>query len=746
MSCERHGGATVTGGWRTVVLAAVVLLASVAGPAAGGELTLAEADNRLAIAERLIQGGMYDRALEIAASILDAPEARAVTGTDADTLPWRQRREVARYFHDRSRLGLAVSRAEILDIAASFRQLAENRYRLPEPAYPILALYWAGRAFESVGEYELALEMFERVGGLSLPPGVEGDAAQRMARCLRLLAEDLPYPGNARERQERGQLLTQAIGELDRARLAFPVGNRRKEIELDLIALRLARRQPQYIREAITEAEAFIESDPAKDELRARAVLYRGQAAALLGSSEEAVAWFGRVLQDEAPADADRRAAELGLALALVEQSRYAGGPERERLVVDAAAALGQAVAGTMSPGPMDGARILRAQLLLELDHPAAALASLEPILEDESIHPAAWRVSGLAEMGRGRLDEALGFLYPATRPSNPDGSLRLAASREAARAAEGRRDYGLALALDHHASRLLRRERLFSTLLVAEFQALEVILRLGRMGGPVSLSSDIDLLMADAGAVVVPVEHWRERTTRDVAGSLGLLLAGGGNPDSAYDLAIAAEAAYAWHSDPIADLELAIAMIAHLRQRQPTGVTDRVLASRLGEARHALALVRAERILAAEEPAEGDIALALDGFAQAAAAFQEAAAGGFSVADSLNQGMVSMESGAFLLRLADRWERGVWSPLAGRWRTEARQRIEASVRPFNDAIATSTPSGQAARRARWSRGRALELLGEWRAAAADYLSLMNNSELARVLRANAARRWAECM
>jgi tetratricopeptide (TPR) repeat protein len=34
----------------------------------------------------------------------------------------------------------------------------------------------------------------------------------------------------------------------------------------------------------------------------------------------------------------------------------------------------------------------------------------------------------------------------------------------------------------------------------------------------------------------------------------------------------------------------------------------------------------------------------------------------------------------------------------------------------------------------------------EWRGAAVDYLSLMNNSELTRIVRANAARRWAVCM
>jgi tetratricopeptide (TPR) repeat protein len=132
--------------------------------------------------------------------------------------------------------------------------------------------------------------------------------------------------------------------------------------------------------------------------------------------------------------------------------------------------------------------------------------------------------------------------------------------------------------------------------------------------------------------------------------------------------------------------------------------------------------------------------------FAAASTGFQEAYSGGSSIPDSLDQGMVGMESGSFLTRLADRWNRGRWSAESLLWRDEARRRVEASLIPFNYAIAASPPSSLAARRAKWSRGRALELLGDWRGAGTDYLSLMNNSELPRAVRVNAARRWAVCM
>ncbi len=731
------------------LLAALLFLFHFVPAAAAGEppLTLETADSRLAIAERMLEGGIYQRSGEIADTVLSDPAASGQSGPPAEAAAWLRRRETARFILDRGRLGLATSREQFLDAAESLVQLANNRYRLDEPAYNVQAAYWAGRAYEAAEDWAEAVELFSRVGGVSLPAGMEGDAAQRTSRSLRRMAEEVPYPGNARDRQRRDELLNRAVAELDRARLAFPVGNRRKEIELDRIALRMARREGQFVREAITEAEAFIAGDPSKDELRARAVLYRGQASAMLGDPATAATWFRRVTGEENPSDEDRRRADIGLGLALAEMSESAGAEEKTRLLGQAATALEKALAGAAAGESWDGARIILARIQLFLDRPGAALDTLAPVLAETRINHAAWREAGMAELRRGRPGEALERLYPPTRPSNPNPVLRREACREGARTAEARRDFGLALALNHQASRLLRRERLFSTLLTSEFQAMDVLLKLGKMGGPVSLSGDADLLMSDTEAQTVSIGDKRGQAAAGLAEAFGRLLSGGGNPDSAYDLAVRAEAAHEWSGDGRPKLELAIGMISHLRQRRPAGVTDRVLSSRLGEARHALALARAEAILAAEtEPANADIERTLGDFASAADSFQDASAGGFSVQDSLDQGMVNLESGGFLMRLADRWNRGRWSSPSLSWREEARQRIEASLTPFNQAIATSGPSSLAARRAKWSRGRALELMGEWRGATADYLSLMNNSELPRVLRANAARRWAVCM
>ena len=713
---------------------------------AGAALTLTEADRILDIAERMLQGGVYDRALELADSVLDAPDAQALEGEPRHIQEWLVRREKARFMRERGRFGLASAHDRFADIAEAFVQLSNNRYRLPEPAYAVQSAYWAARAFEEIGEYREAVDQYSRVGGVSLPQGMEGDAAQRMSRCLRKMAEDIPYPGSLRDRQRRDRLLNQAIAELDRARLAFPIGVRRKEIELDLIVLRMARREEQFVREAASEAEAYINSDPAKDELRARAALYRGQAAAMLGDPANAAEWFRKVIEEEFPSAEDRRAARLGLALALVEMAESASPESRNDMLRQAAAALDLAVEGTMSPGPWDGARVIKARVLLTLEQPSAALETLVPILGGDRVNPAAWQAAGIAELRRGRLGEALGYLYPPTRPSNPRQDIRYSASREASRTADARRDYGLSLALNHQASRMLRRDRLFSSLLVSQFQAMETLLKMGKMGGPVSLSGDLDLLTVDSDVSLASSEERRRAAARRLGAALGGVLRRGGNPDSAYDLAMAAEAAAEWSGDPVAKLELAIGMISHLRKRQPAGVNDSTLSSRLGEARHALALARAERILAAADPDEAAVDRTLGDFAAAAANFQEASASGFSLQDNLDQGMVNMESGAFLMRLAEKWERGRWAPVAQSWKNEARQRIEASLRPFNQAISTSGPSSVASRRAKWSRGRALELMQEWRGAAADYLSLMNNSELPRVLRANAARRWAMCM
>ncbi|MDR1744170.1 MAG: hypothetical protein LBS30_00265, partial [Planctomycetota bacterium] len=687
-------------------------------PQPGGPLTFAEADSRLDIADRMVQGGVYDRALELANSVLDHPDAQATGDDQALNGQWLVRREKARFIRNRGRLGLASTSAELEDVAEGFVHLSENRYRLAEPAYAIQSAYWAARAYEMTGDYRHAADQYARVGGVTLPQDMEGDAAQRMSRCLRFLAEELPYPGGIHDRQRRDILLNQAITELDRARFAFPIGNRRKEIELDLIALRMARREEQFVREAATEAEAYIKGDPAKDELRARATLYRGQAAAMLGNPAEAADWFGRVLSEEAPSPDDRRGAQLGLALALLETAGSAGGGEKRRLLHQADEALDPALADAISPGPWDGARVIKARVQLDLDQPSAALDTLRPILEGGRVNPAAWRVAGMAELRRGSLADALRSLYPATRPSNRNRALRYDAIREASLAADARRDYGLALALNHQASEMLRRNRLFTSLLAQEFAAMETILKLGRMGGPVSLSGDVDMLASDSEAAAASPDDRRREALTELGRALGGVLLRGGNPDSGYDLSVTAESADEWLGDSMSKIELAIAMISHLRMRQPERVTDSILSSRLGEARHALALARADRAFLAPEPDEAEVNRTLADFAAAAASFQEASVGGLSVQDSLDQGMVNMESGAFLMNMSRKWETGRWAALASGWREEARLRIEASLRPFNQAISTSGPASLAARRAKWSRGRALELMDDWRGAA----------------------------
>ena len=733
---------------RRRLLLPLAALFSLAALSAGAQdvLTPEEADRRLGVAFRMIEGGVHDRAAEIASAILESPEARVGEDESGEAARWLIRREAARFVLDRSRFGLAASRNEFLDAAASLTQLADNRYRLPDPAYAVQAAYWAARANEEVGEYREAARLYSRVGGVSIPSGMEGDAALRTSRCLRLLAQELPYPGGADDRRRRNDLLNHAIGELERARLAFPAGDRRRELELELVALRLSRRETQFVRDAASEAEAFVKGDPARDRLRARAMLYRGQAASMLGNPAEAAGWFQRVVTEENPESGDRRLAEIGLALALLEQSELADRNERPAYLSKAVAAMDRALADADGGVRQAGPRVLKARMLLMLNRPGDAMETLEPVLRDGYVNHAVWREAGAAELARGRLEDALRHLYPATRPSNPDSRLVQAASRDAGEAAGARRNFGLALAMNHRASRLLRRERRFAALFASEIQAMDIILSLGRMSGPASLSGDGDPLSDGVGDDSPQFQERRDDSLRRFAGALGGVLSGGGTPDGGYDLAVAAEAADGWTGDGIEKLELAIAMIGHFRQRRTSEASNNLLASRQGEARYALAVAKAGRLLSGDEPSLEGVADALADFAAAAASFREAAAGGLSVKDSLDQGMVGLESGGFLMRLAERWNRGRWSSESLIWRDEARRRIEASLIPFNQANASSPSSSRASRRAKWLRGRAMELMGDWRGAGIDYLSLMNNSELPRALRMHAARRWAVCM
>jgi hypothetical protein len=65
------------------VLTAPVALSGDASPAS---LTIEEADSRLAVANRLLDGGVYGRAGELASSVLDDPAASGLGGEPGDNL------------------------------------------------------------------------------------------------------------------------------------------------------------------------------------------------------------------------------------------------------------------------------------------------------------------------------------------------------------------------------------------------------------------------------------------------------------------------------------------------------------------------------------------------------------------------------------------------------------------------------------------------------------------------------------
>lgn len=375
---------------------------------AAASYSLQEADARLAVAQSLLEGGIYDQAKEIALSILNDDAFREPgNATHAEAVPWLQRREAARFTLERGRFGLAHDTEEYLDIAEEFAFLFQNRYRLPSPAYHLQSAYWAARAYQEAGDYDRAVAMYSRVGGFNLPPGMEGDAARRTSECLREMAEALPYPGDHQDRQLRNRLLDQAIDELGRARNAMAVGRERKELELDLISLRLARREPDYLREALAEAEAFMTAEAARDALRARAALYRAMASERLGDAEDAITWFRAVVNDENPDAEDRRTAEMGLALALRELSENRQGDERTAVLRESVQAFQRALADAGDDARFDRARTILALTLLDLGQPSVALEAINPILRRGDPGPSVRYAAGRAELARGRPEEA---------------------------------------------------------------------------------------------------------------------------------------------------------------------------------------------------------------------------------------------------------------------------------------------------------------------------------------------------
>ncbi|MDR1613353.1 MAG: hypothetical protein LBT97_11325 [Planctomycetota bacterium] len=727
------------------ILSAFALLAAVIrfAPARGesGERDFSGIDNRLAIAGRLIDSGFYADALPIAEAALEDPVLApdpVVTGpANADLF---SRREAARFHRERSRLGLAASRDEFLDVAGEFVLLFQNRYRLAEPRYSVESAFWAGRAYQEAGDYERAVAMYGRAGGVFLPENMEGEAARRMSESLRLMAEELPYPGAPEDRDRRRMLLDQAIDELARARQAFPVGRRRKELELDLIALRLARREPDSVRAALAEADAFLSAEAARDDLRARAALYRGVASERLGDAAAAATWYRAVLTDENPVPDDRLEARLGLAVSLRELAENLEVAERGPLLAEAVQVFRDAIADAPRGARPDQARILMAAALLDLGSPGEAMDTLRPLATDDSSPRAAFHLAGSAALALGRLEEAVRHSLRAALPSTNDRALRLAAVALAARAARGMGDLGLALAFSREQARILRRELAFASLLAAEFAAMETLLRLGRAGGPVSLSTDAELGRGGVGGAARDASAWRADSAERLARTLGNVFSPVGDADSGFELSLAAEAALSWSGAGEEDLETALGIIRRLRNRRPPGVTESDLLSREGEAFHALALARGARVLAGDRPDPGEIDQVLGHFTLAAMNYRAAAGGVDAGTDLLDQGVVNLESGEFLLRLADRWSSGGTSL---DWRAEARQRLEAALSPFNRIIRNARRVSPQVMRAHWSRAKALELLGEWREAAASYLRLANDSEAPRILRINAARRWA---
>lgn len=723
------------------------LLLVLISPLAAAGMTVPEAEERVAVAMRLIEGGIYDQAADIARDVLNDPALRqSANAADPSTQAVLALREAARFALERARFGTAADKETFEDIGDEFALLYQNRYRLNEPRYGMQSAYWAGRSYQEAEDYERAVAMYSRVGGINLPQNMEGDAARRTSESLREMAEAIPYPGSQADRQRRDRLLDQAINELERARLAFPIGRIRKELELDLIALRLARRQIDYVREAMSEANAFLAGEAAKDDLRARAALYRGMAAERLDNIEDAIKWFRAVIVEENPTPDDKRSASLALALALRELSGRKAPSEKPALLSQVVEAFDVALDGTSDSERWNRARILQADTLLELGQPNAALEVLQPILDGNAILPAAWRLAGRAELNRGKPQEALDYLFPATMPATGSTVLRLDVLREASYAARSRGDYGLALALAHHASRILRAGRVYSSLLTNEFDAMETLLNLGRAGGPKFLAGDLELLRSRDSNIMLTHEDRQKNASHALAVALGQLLRTGGDFDSAYTTSVRAEAATAWARTGIVDLEVAAGMIRHLRNRRPSTVTESDLLSREGETYYALALARALDVLENPEPSEEEIRRVMSNFTMAASSFRAASSDGLSGMNSLELGIVNLASGGFLLTLSERWERGTWSMQADSWRSDALSRIEASIRPFDQALTRYGPVGLQSMRARWSKSRALEFLQEWRPAASGYSWLMNNSEAPRVMRVNAARHWANCM
>ncbi|MDR3211255.1 MAG: tetratricopeptide repeat protein, partial [Planctomycetota bacterium] len=745
-----------------VVIAVFILSHMVFPGVARAATTLAEADQRLAAGFRLLDSGLFTQASDIALKILNDPafhESDSPTAEDlANSLA---RRETARFLLERSRFGLAESREEYLDVAEELAFLFQNRYRLANPVYSVQSAYWSGRSFQEAGDYDRAIAMYSRVGGSNLPEKMEGDAARRVSQCLRQQADLIPFPGTIETRRKRENLLNQAISELEQARNSFPIGDDRKQVELDLIGLRMSSRQLDYIREAQSDANIFLAGEAARNELRARAALYRAQAAAFLGETTTAIQYYQELLKEENPTPDDRRTAEISLALSFREMAENLPAEDRTGFLRQASETLGEAMALAGDGEEWDQAHMLWATLLLELKQPTAVLDAIAPLLKRDDPPARANYLAGRAEWELGHLEEAISHLEAATRPSGAAVRLRIDAARAAADVARYRGNPGLALTMRHQASRLFRQILDYGSLLGSEFSAMEEILGLGSASVRNTIPWDWMLGLSDSDVGGSDISERQAGAIQVLGKTLTNILQMGPedlSPDSrrlanaAYELSVRMEELTNWSEAGSDGFTLVLGMISHLRSRQLTGqasLSNRELLSREGETYYGLAVILAGQIMTNDVLDQDGIRQVLANFDRSGDCYRESSGIGRSLTDTLALGMVNLASGGFLLHMADKWGSNEGSregsSQADVWRQDGKQRISSSLRFFDFIIAGVGSASSLSLKARLSRSTALELLDEWDSAARGFAWLMNDSEVSSVLRLNAARHWANC-
>lgn len=733
-------------------MAVVLLLLCALSTAAAGEeaFTLAAADTRLETVKRLLDDGEFALAAENANAILNSPAAQVSaweSNPSPETIDWLRRRELASYYLARAQLGLARAKDDFLAAADAFRQLSHNRYRLPDGAHTGESAYWGGVALRNAGDYESAVQEFQRVGGVDIPIEMAGDAARQISDCLRHIAEALPEDGGPAVAKQRTRLLDQALDELDRARVAFPVGPKRKLLELDLIALRLARSDPESVRIAMAEAEAFLASDPAREPPRAMAALYRAQGAYRLGIIDAAISGFDSVLNEERPDPETKRSAEMGLGLSLWEQARSADSKKRKTLLEQSA---GHLSAALEEPGddPRTSTRMVLAEILLELDRPSAAADVLAPIMHLPGISARTHYLMGLAAWRRGRLEEAKQEFFLAARPGDASRRFAIDAAAQGARASLKLGDYGTALAFAHLAARGQRGDRDFRQLLETELDMAAIRVALGRSEAPPSLMDEI-FSGLDDNASPKTASEWRNQAARVAVRRLGKLFSPNNVTETAldaYDFVFSWDALTQWEEPGPANLELAIRILEHLRSRNPGSALlnriDRVEA----DARFARALAWSREVLSSPLPDQSAIQRIVDEFAASGNLIAKSRLDPRSPDSVFGKSLSALEAGRFLMEVIARWKFGQGAIDVSQWREEARRLLESIIKPLNTIGAAPFIDQRIRFQAIWALGRTLEYLEEYVPAADEYAKLMGLPEVPGRLRLESARHWALCM